>query len=456
MNSIVILTGKKQQRKMRRNHLLSKSQVHWLTLVPISILLFFVVLLAGCTSGLSSTETTLPVSTPSISLYITHTLTPSFSRTPNILQGIRLEIQCLDILPAFPSDLVTRGILVINDKREPNTYLRDMANGSVLELLPAASPFSVSVSPDRNWIAYETYLSDGIVVTSNDGSRYKVIKDISNQMLGWLNNEQLVFRVPVLVPTSDANPIPSQDMTEVPTLLILNPFTGERRVMEPKIPDLVPWGGKIPWWDGWSGLIYDSTLRYAAYLGENGLTLRDLENSSTIASAPFDVYSRPYWSPDGQMFAVADSLDYHKSAYEIFTMDLNGDVLQLSNLAAYHTSNYISGLVWSPNGRYIAFWLSSWDEEVEYPFNDEIINPPSSLAVLDTQTGNLTDYCIQSDTNEFSSPIWSPDSNQIIVVVDSTLDSVDDTRVVLVDLEQEIAATVTENMIPVGWLSMIP
>ena len=261
----------------------------------------------------------------------------------------------------------------------------------------------------------------------------------------------MVFRVPVLIPTSDAYPIPSLDMTVVPPLLILNPFTDDRQILYPDIPDLEP-PVEIPWWNGWSGLVYDPTLKYAAYLGENGLTLRDLENARTIASAPFDAYSRPYWSPDGKRIALADSLDYNRSAYEIFTIDLSGKVLQLSNLSVYHLNNYVSGLVWSPDGRYLAFWLSSWDEEVEYYFYNTLINPPASLAVLDTVSGKITNYCIQGDTLEFRTPLWSPDGSQIIIVEDQDSDSVDDDRVILIDLEIGLAAQIAENLIPVGWL----
>jgi len=348
-------------------------------------------------------------------------------------------------------------MLVLEDEYSVSVLLNNVTTGTTQELLPSTNlhPIDIFTSPNREWLAYiayqwedNKYYRDGLVIVKNDGSLYKNLNDENFQLIGWLDDEHLVFRVPVLIPTSDAYPIPSLDMTVVPPLLILNPFTGERQILEPDIPDLEP-PIEIPWWNGWSGLVYDPTLRYASYLGEAGFTLRDLENERTIASAPFDVYSRPYWSPDGERFAVADSLDHDRSAYEIFTMDLNGDVLQLSNLAAYHTSNYVSGLSWSPGGRYLAFWLSSWDEDTFY---NDVINP-AALAVLDTISGKITNYCIQGDTREFPTPLWSPDGSQIVIVVDPRSDAVDDDYVVLIDLRLGLAVQIAENMIPVGWLS---
>jgi len=425
--------------------------------------LFFliVIILAGCASGLQVSATSVPNFTPSASQLGSYTPTVSSLKTPIILPGIKLETQCLDILPALPAYLTSAGILVLEDEFSINVFLKNMTTGAIEELSPSTNlhPIDIFTSPNRRWLAYEAYrwednkyYKDGLVIVKNDGSLYKTLDNVTYILLGWLDDENLVLRALVYIPTSDAYPIPSEDMTVVPPLLILNPFTGERQILEPDIPDLFPWGGKIPWWYGWSGLVYDPTLRYAAYLGEEGLTLRDLENERTIASALFDVYSRPYWSPDGERFAVTDSLDHRISLYEIFTMDLNGEVLQLSNLSAYHISNYVSGLTWSPDGRYLAFWLSSWDEEVEYTFYNTMINPPASLAVLDTVSGKMINYCIQGDSLEFDTPLWSPDGSQIVILEDQDTDSVDYDRVILIDLELGLAAQIVENMIPVGWL----
>jgi len=423
-------------------------------------LLFFslIMVLAGCTSGLPVTGTSAPAYTVSPSPSATYTPTVSPLKTPSILPDARMEVQCLDILPTLPPNLKSEGILVLRDEFSTDTFLMDLATGQTNKLSQAGEYFpEFYVSPNHNWMAYVDWKnppSDNLWYVANvEGQVSKIVPDSYLwDLVGWLDNEQLVVRLDTFIPTSEPSSMPSLDMTEVPTLLILNPFTGERRILEPDIPDLVPWGGKIPWWDGWSGLVYDPTLKYAAYLGKDGLTLRDLENAHTIASVLLDIYSRPFWSPDGERFAVADSLDYSKSAYEIYVMSLNGKVLQLSNLSAYHLSNYISGLTWSPDGRYLAFWLSSWDEEVEYYFYNTLINPPASLAVLDTASGKIINYCIQGDSREFVTPLWSPDGLQIVILEDQDTDSVDYDRVILIDLELGLAAQIAENMIPVGWL----
>lgn len=407
---------------------------------------------------LPASKTSVPASTPSVTPSKTYTPTILPLRTPNILPNARLEVQCLDILPTLPPNLKSEGILVLKAEFSTDTFLMDLATGQTNKLSQAGEYFpDLFVSPNHEWMAYIDWknpISDNIwYVTNGGGQVYTIVPDSYLwYLIGWLNNQQLVVRLSTYLPTFEPSSMLSLDMTEVPTLLILNPFTGKRQILEPDFPDLAPWGGEIPWWEGWSGLVYDPTLRYAAYSGEDGLTLRDLESSHTIVSLLFDIYSQPYWSPGGDRFAVADSFYYDKSEYEIFTMDLNGEVLQLSNLAAYHTSNYISGLSWSPAGRNLAFWLSAWDEEVGYIFYNEMINPPAALAVLDTTSGKIIDYCIQGDTLEFRTPIWSPDGSQIVIVVDPSTDSVDDDRVILIDLELGLAAQIAENLIPVGWL----
>ncbi len=404
----------------------------------------------------------MSASTPSAFPSVTMTPTVAAASTPSLMPGARLEVQCLDIVPSIPVNLKSEGILILKEESSPDAFLMSMKTGDLVELLTpeelqsGKSADSFIVSPDRKWFAYWAskwvdykYYGGNYVIAKNNGSLYKILDDITYQLLGWLDDEHIVFRVPVLIPTSDAYPIPRGDMTVVPPLLILNPFTGERRILEPDIPDLVPWVGNIPWWDGWSGLIYDPTLRYAAYLGEGGLVLRDLEDGRKIASAYFDVYSRPYWSPDGTRFAVADDLSGERTTFEIYTMDLNGQVTQLSNLGTYYPNDSISNLIWSPDGRYIAFQLMTWNEEGQ---DSSSGGSQLSLAVLDTTNGEVVNYCIPiifSGLSYHSTPLWSPDGTQIIV---EDQYSVDSSRVILVDLELGLAVQVVENMTPVGWM----
>ena len=101
---------------------------------------------------------------------------------------------------------------------------------------------------------------------------------------------------------------------------------------------------------------------------------------------------------------------------EIFLVDLNGDIKQSTYLPNKYAGK-ISFPTWSPDGQYIAFWVST----------DYIHIQSGNLAILDTLTSRVTLYCLQANPFPFrfgedyrlgyqstqvngAPPIWSPDS----------------------------------------------
>jgi hypothetical protein len=94
----------------------------------------------------------------------------------------------------------------------------------------------------------------------------------------------------------------------------------------------------------------------------------------------------------------------------------------------------------SPDSRSVAFWI--WDSR----------NKTEELAVLDTSTGKIVNYCVEGDQTERHTsgiPIWSPDGRYLIIeqVVD-----INQNQVIVIDTIQEKAFVILKNQIPVGWM----
>jgi Tol biopolymer transport system component len=137
---------------------------------------------------------------------------------------------------------------------------------------------------------------------------------------------------------------------------------------------------------------------------------------------------------------------------DIFVISREGQMSQLTYLAKHYGLGFnIYSLSWSPDSRYIAFWM--W-----YP---GVISNNWVLAVLDTSTKKVTDYCISTDPyarggqsyfGNVKAPLWSPDGKQIIVehrIKDSGY-------VVLLDIRQITAFQVAQNMVPLAWMMQEP
>ena len=94
--------------------------------------------------------------------------------------------------------------------------------------------------------------------------------------------------------------------------------------------------------------------------------------------------------------------------------------------------------MWSPNGKLVAYWL-----KIE---ND---NRGWQLAVLNTETGEIINYCVGGGDGSFPI-VWSPDDDQII----STFRNGDNGKleVLLIDINKEIAYIIDDEEVVFGWM----
>jgi Tol biopolymer transport system component len=229
----------------------------------------------------------------------------------------------------------------------------------------------------------------------------------------------------------------------------LNPFTGERKILAPDFPDIHTFD-MFDWAD-WSRTMYDPTLTRVVYLTEYddfSFVLWDLDNGREITRLPARIpmwryIPIPRWTPDGARFVVEAWIPA-ENRLELFQVSRDGDIEQLTNLYPYGSAT-LTGLSWSPDGRYLAGWLDTSLGE----------KPELELIVLDTHTKQITNYCLQvryfgeGFSGTPKEPIWSPDGTQLMVM--DVLDQ-DHRQAILVDLVQGFAVPIAEDMEPMGWL----
>lgn len=380
----------------------------------------------------------------------------------------------MEILPFGSSPIISTGVLILDapDAAEglvgPETYALDLATGEISELaLPGENWIYFAVSPDRTLMAIGEFLRDdeGNIVGKNltirdaTGIMQHQIpwEDSWSYLTAWLNEQTLVIGLKGLEENSAAE--------RTSTLLALDLDTGEERILLPEFPSMYntyPLFGL----DGWGWTVYDPTLNFVVFLaGADSLSnplkfvLWDIQNNHELASlqVALDLRTTPRWSPDGEQFAFAPQLFESTEGdlfppYEILVVNKTGEISRVTNLGAFYPWVYISDLSWSPDGRYIAFWYAGYDEKPGFSSPDG----PQRLAVLDTSTGAVIDYCIPGDVTGTTTrlrivppPLWSPSGNQLVL---ESLDAQGGRQIILFDVETRTAQVVAEDIYVQGWL----
>jgi WD40 repeat protein len=256
-------------------------------------------------------------------------------------------------------------------------------------------------------------------------------------LMGWLDNEHLVL-------------VRYQEETYLDPLIVLNPFTGQQVELLPDYPDIDFLNGTV-WWDT-SRTVYDPTLTLVVYprsgFNHDDITLWDIPNNQPLASVPGYVgYGElPEWSPDGEYVsiigqspaALPDGYDL-----ELYLVSRVGVVTQATNLSQYYTDIFIQTRNWSPDGRYIAYWL--WARPIGY----EGDTYPMQLLLLDTATMETANTCIPG--GELSGgPDWSPDGRWL--AVNSLCGESNEDCILLVNVIDGYAVRIIDQWIVDGWM----
>ncbi len=217
--------------------------------------------------------------------------------------------------------------------------------------------------------------------------------------------------------------------------------------------------------------VYDLSFSRVVYPAadeqyEPTLILWDIENEQEIIrfNQGYDnsVGGTPQWSQDGSFFIagiypqrrasdgtlyknVLDDYPY-EGGFELFQDGRDGEIKRLT----YFTTKYHAGeeaFALSPDEKLIAFWLN-----LEYQPGDQDAN--RTLAILNIETGKVVDLCFADGGKTSIPPVWSPDGKYLVVSRYAPRENKDvHSDSVLIDLEQNLAINVGENIVVVGWLT---
>jgi len=312
---------------------------------------------------------------------------------------------------------------------------------------------SYALSPDGEWLVYQavnrTTSEQRLIIakTKNDGNQQPIYlpweKDW-DKVAYWLNEEQVIIKM-------------FPDKYE--RILLINPFSEEKKVLVADFPNLYFTDGTIDW-SGAGQVTFNSTLTRAVYAEINhNLVLWDMVGNKEVVriqSFALNTFhtSSPQWTLDGERVVV--SVPYNDLGRELFSIDLNGNIQKLTDLTDLVPNVNITRYGWSPNNHYIAMLILTPSHEFE------------RLAVLDIYSREINIYCIEGDTsivttfdyrgnydkgidaNIYRGVVWSPDSRQLII---ENRFSEDASRIILVEVEKKSAYEILSNVNyqPVGW-----
>lgn len=426
------------------------------------VLIFILIFptIAGCISNTFAPATITPVATPTFTIAEENTPTPASTLTPTPYS----DDNCVEVQVGNLDELKTTGTIVLEDMH----YKAYTISSNTFETRELAKDgefvFSIAVSPDRQLTASYLYTrntdASSLVIIDSSGVTQLSIpwEEEWSFISSWLDNQRLLINV--YDKLSDGHP--ELAAKEFSTFLVVNPFTGERALLQPDFPEIYS-HHMFPAWIGFGSTVYNAKLDRVVYLkggyfGDDGFfryVLWAIDEQRILADFKI-IYQEqdiPRWSPDGEKFAIAlnlfDEVSNNWPAYNLYTVSRDGDVLKLTDLEKHYPWLYIGQHSWSPDGRYIAFWLSGWTEQPRPSnlFVDQI------LAVVDTKNNDLSIYCGVSGKFQLNGiippPIWSPNGKQILI--ESSLPD-EHSQVSLLDLNENLIVSIANDMTPVGWM----
>lgn len=396
------------------------------------------------------TETLMP--SPTASITPTNIPATAIGIPPNIKQN------CLTLLPTLPEDkaypgkVILFGLLNMDNPKEPSveTAFFDFQTRQITPMPQEFRP--VLVSPDGTKFAAVDRDHLRVKIFSTDGKLLSAFsKEKDHLFAGWLDDDHMILDALQPIENEEGSYVLDFFVDQV----IVNPFTKEQITLSADYPDILT-ESRL----GWNGGVmtsYDPQLTrvvYAAYIEKDylgkrgkGYVLWDLQKQEKLVEfVTTENVTTPLWAPDGSRFIVNNTM----GDGEFYSITRDGEITQLSQFNPQHEPFpvYFSELYrLSPDGQQVAFWLESYQNSIH-----------ATLAILNTATGEITDYCIPAGwtepgvprLNTIHMPSWSPDGKYLLVVANRQEGEVFET--LLIDLEEGLAAKIVDNLYPKGWL----
>jgi hypothetical protein len=416
-------------------------------LFPIIIL----ILTLGCQPASATNTNTVSTQTPqsfTFTPYNTSTKIQTPTATPNPL----FHSQCPEIVTEIPQDLELEGKIVLEGNPDNwGLFFFDPTNNNLTKIPNYNTWYYSATSPNGKHIAYQLY--------GDNNKRYLAIADASNnilkkipwqdswyEILRWINDEQL----------SIASSVESSGGQEK-RMVLVTPFKDKLEYINLDGLGYPDYNGDLlrePW------VGYDPTLERVVYLTWTQHILLNTQTNEILATLSGSGLGSLGidWSQDGEFVAI-DGYAQKPSVYsghadELYVISRDGEVnpMNLTDFFGAGVKDYSSyGLSieqpkWSPNGRFIAFWESdNLTEDEDW-----------KLAILDVKTKEVTSYCSQKNIRGvFNTPVWSPNSQQIIVT-GHNYTVLNSDPVYMIDIPNNVAIEIARNASPVGWMISKP
>jgi hypothetical protein len=384
--------------------------------------------ITACT-GRAPINHPLPGKTPTITMAVENTITPA------LMNNHIIELCINNSSGVAFSDWQIDGHVFLDGP----DYLLDLQNGSINHVSDISEPV---FSPNGSYMAYYDMKEEKIIIAD---PLNKEITDILNSEgfspAQWLNNDYMTINRYIAE-------------FDFESLLIINPFTNDKRELLPEYPGFRYNFPPAFQWEGYflSKLVPNQTVSHLVYPNEDfELVLWDLEKDVEVQHLyRMDFDNTPWWSPDGTRFITSvpikqkaydgstlinidDGLSY-VGGNELVTVDLQGNKKRLTYFTTERKAKEFR-YIWSPDGRKVAFWLQLGDQS-DWDF-----------AILDTKTEEVINYCIHS-----SAPFWiywSTDGNHLATTIGiSELKY----ETVIIDIIGNSIYKIAENAIVRGWM----
>lgn len=408
--------------------------------------LFTLVVTACTASGIALPTPTISFPSPTAVAHHTTDLTA----TPAVYQ--QEETRCLQIQEGSAPDL--QGTLILEPNDSQNAVLFDLADSSSVKIGRANQYL---VSPDGKRLAYQDLDQDSLVITDSTGHQQEKFTNIWTDLylVRWINNSQIALDF-----TRRAE---SEEQDDQISLVVLNVDTGVREeIQQENFPKL---DGDLDsvLWDSYSHIILDPSLKLAVYPSQeeqgpqHGVpaVLWSITDSIPLAQVYFGDYSdSPRWSPSGESFVISapiqnasegitytnvdDGLPVNPRSWDLLLVSDRGEISRLTYFSI-HESVVLERQEWSPLGNFISF--SRQDKET-YD-----IDSPGELAVVNTQTKIVTNFCVGSYF-----VVWSLDEKFIAI----TLFSDDIPNTYALDVNTGQAWLISEDTYVAGWMNTSP
>jgi hypothetical protein len=376
------------------------------------------------TATLQPTQTDLPPA-----------LTNTPPATPELQPVIDVTVKYANDMEDLPE--ITGKLAISIRGLSHLAYLHDLTTNEQIFLGDPDWDYSLinSISPDCGNLVLQDNNQQIYLVDSN-GFITKQLKRASptSGVFGWLDNDRLILFDDWIEGNS----------TKPKLTIMMNIHSNEIVILEPLYPDL----GALEFNWGISGLtIYHPQIPLVVYPalknGQSSIIIFDREKQQVLTEFPAIIGEThtPKWSPDGKYLLLAgvlNSIDPGKDE-DIYLFDTSGSVVFKTHFRNHSPREQFEKFSWSPNSQKIAFWIGGSE-------------PIDQLAILDVNSGIVTQYNLFAHSGWSGPPIWSPDSQ--FVAIHQAMDY-DDSKITLLYLDTGIAYDfeTDSDLVLGGWIN---